>query len=186
MSREFPVTGLNDVLAVITAMGGRLETAGFRQALTAAAKPITMEARERAPKKSGRMAKGIKTGSPRKNQDGTYSIQISAGGQDGYLALFHEFGTLPHPIARTGPKEGRVALRKAAAGDGEVKGGVMKIGDDFVSGIITHPGERERPFMRPALDAKAEEAVAAFGNKLKAFVEAKSGYAVPETEDEAA
>jgi hypothetical protein len=61
----------------------------------------------------------------------------------------------------------------------------MKIGDEFVSGIISHPGHAAHPFMRPALDAKAQEAIAAFRSKIVAVVEGKTGFNL-DAQDEAA
>lgn len=179
MSAQFPVKGLKELDAYLKALHMNMQKAAYRQALTAAAKPIRDEARLRAPKRTGAMAKSIKTGSPRQNQDGTFSVSIRPSGRHDFLALFHEYGVAPHLIASTGKGEGRVALKKAAEGTGTVTAGVMKIGDDFVSGIISHPGHRAQPFMRPALDAKANEAVKAFADKIRAYIEGKTGFAAP-------
>lgn len=179
MSSDFPVKGLAELDKFLSALPANMQKAAYRQGLTAAARPIRDEARLLAPKKTGKMAKSIKTGSPRQNQDGTFSVTIRLDGDHAFLGLFHEFGVAPHLIARTGTKEGRVAIRKAKARTGTIKGGVMKIGDDFVSGIINHPGHRAHPFMRPALDAKADEAVQAFAAKIRAYLEGKTGFNAP-------
>jgi len=82
-------------------------------------------------------------------------------------------------VARTGAGQGKVAIRKAAEGKGKVDLRPMKIGDRFVSGIIHHPGHSAHPFMRPALDAKVQEAVQAFATRIRAFLEKKTGFAAP-------
>jgi len=179
MSRAFPVSGLKELDRYLSVLPKNMQKQAYRSALTAAAAPVRDEARLRAPKQTGKMARAIKTGSARQNPDGTFSISIRLDGPHSFLGLFHEFGVSPHLIARTGKGEGRVAVRKAKDGKGTINGGVMKIGDDFVSGIITHPGHAAQPFMRPALDAKADEAVQAFAAKIRAYLEGKTGFAAP-------
>ncbi len=179
MSRNFPVKGLADLDAFLSALPQRMQKQAIRQGLTAAAAPVRDEARARAPKQSGKMAKAIKTGSPRQNQDGTFSVSIRLVGKNAFLGPFFEFGVSAHLIARTGAGEGKVAVRKASEGKGKVSTRPMKIGDRYVSGIIQHPGFAAHPFMRPALDAKADEAVQAFATKIRAFLEGKTGFVAP-------
>ena len=179
MSRDFPVKGLRELDRFLSAFPQNLQKNAYRAGLTAAAAPVRDEARVRAQKQSGKMAKAIKTGSPRQNEDGTFSVTISLKGEHAYLGYFSEYGVKRHLIARTGAKEGRVAIRKAKEGRGKIKGGVMKIGPDFVSGIIDHPGHAAHPFMRPALEAKVNESIDAFAVRMRAYVEGKSGFAMP-------
>jgi len=186
VSKAFPVTGGKDIAAALTALGKKIESQAVRSGLTAAAAVIRDEARTRAPKKTGKMAKSIKTGSSRKNQDGSYSVTVRLGGEHAFIGFFREYGVAAHLIARTGAKEGRVAVKKAAEGKGKITNRAMKIGDQFVSGIIHHPGHAAHPFMRPALDAKAGEAVEAFRKKIIAVVEGKTGYNLAAGMDEAA
>jgi HK97 gp10 family phage protein len=159
-----------------------MQKGAYRAALTAAAAPIRDEARMLARKASGKMARAIKTGSARQNEDGTFSVTVSLKGPHAFLGTFIEYGVKPHYIARTGKGEGRVAIRKAKEGTGTVQGGVMKIGEDFVSGIISHPGLAASPFLRPALDLKADEAVKAFAARIRAYIEGKTGFAAPMAE----
>lgn len=186
MSKAFPVTGGKEIAATLTALGKRIESQAIRQGLTAGAAVVRDEARVRAPKESGLMARGIKTGSPRKNQDGSYSVSVRLTGKHAFLGFFHEYGVAAHLIARTGAGEGRVAVRKAAEGTGTVTARAMRLGDRYVSGIIRHPGHAAHPFMRPALDAKAQEAIAAFRNRVISVVEGKTGYNMAAGVDEAA
>lgn len=186
MSRTIPQKGLSEVINNLSALGKRIESQAIRSGLTAAGGVIRDEARIRAPKATGKMAKSIKTGSARKNQDGSYSVSVRLVGEHAYLGFFHEYGVRPHLIASTATGEGRVAVRKAAEGKGKVGAKVMKIGDRYVSGIVSHPGHAAHPFMRPALDAKAEEAITAFRNKIIAVVEGKTGFRLDAGLDEAA
>jgi HK97 gp10 family phage protein len=179
VSKQFPVTGLKELDAYLSALPMNMQKGAYRAGLTAAAAVIRDEARLRAPRTTGALAKSIRSGSARRNADGSFSITVGPRGRQGFLGLFHEFGVRPHYIARTGKGEGRVAIRNAKEGRGTVKGGTMKIGDDFVSGIISHPGHRAQPFLRPALDIKADEAVQAFAQRIREYIEGKTGFAAP-------
>lgn len=180
MSKQFPVSGLKQLDAFLSALPKNMQTGAYRAGLTAAAKVVREEARMRAPRESGKYAKSIRSGSARKNADGTFSITVGPRGKEhAFLGLFHEFGVRPHYIARTGKDQGRVAVRKAKEGTGSVDTRVMKIGDDFVSGIISHPGYAARPHLRPALDIKADEAVQAFAGRIRAYIEGKTGFSAP-------
>lgn len=180
MSKQFPVTGLRELDAYLSALPKNMQTGAYRAGLTAAAAVVRDEARMRAPRKSGKLAKSIRSGSARRNPDGTFSITVGPRGKEhAFLGLFHEFGVRPHYIARTGKGEGRVAVRKAKEGTGKINARAMKIGDDFVSGIISHPGFIARPFLRPALDIRADEAVQAFAQRIRDYIEGKTGFVAP-------
>lgn len=174
---QVPVKGLDEVLAVLSAFPVKLQNQAVRQGLTAAAAVVRDEARMRAPKDSGRMAKSIKSGSPRKIGDGIYSISIrldGRGNNHAFLGLFFEYGVLPHYItAGDGDVSARKLtqnVRKEGATD------ALKINGKFVTGAILHPGFAARPFLRPALDIKADEAVRAMAGKITAFVESLTGF----------
>lgn len=172
------VKGLKEIDAFLSALPKNLQKGAYRAGLTAAAAVIRDEARLRAPKRTGKMARAIRSGSPRQNQDGTFSIRVSLDkGDHGFLGLFHEYGVAPHLIASTGKGEGRVAVRVAKSGQLQLQGGkVLKIGDNFVSGILSHPGHAAHPFMRPALDAKWKDAVEAFRGRIVSYIEGKTGF----------
>lgn len=184
MSRTIPVKGIKETMAFLEAFPMRIQKGAVRSGLTAAAKPVRDEARLNAARASGKMAKAIKTGSPKVEEGGRVTIKVRLAGPHSFLGKFIESGVAPHLIARTGAGQGRVAVRKAFEGRGEVEGGVMKIGDDFVSGIIQHPGFAAKPFMRPALDTKAEEAVQAFAGRIRTYLKDKTGFTAPAQLDE--
>lgn len=181
MSRTTPLKGAADLDKFLSALPANMQKQAYRQALTAAADPPLKEARLLASGWSPKVAKAIRKGSPRQNQDGTFSIRVYVDERkpDGFLGFFGEYGVKPHLIARTGKGQGKVAIRKAAEGTGQVTLRPMKIGDRFVSGIIHHPGHAAHPFMRPALDTQMEAAVAAFGARIRAFLENKTGFVAP-------
>lgn len=187
------VKGLKELDAFLAALPKKLETGAYRAGLTAAARVIADEAKVRVPRKTGKLAKAIGSSSPRKNQDGTFSISVrvrgpneKGGNSHAFLGLFHEYGVRPHLIASTGKGEGRVAVKKAKDGTGTIDAKVLKIGDRYVSGVVSHPGHAARPFMRPALDAKWLEAVEAFRVRIVGYLENKTNLSVGELFDEAA
>ena len=166
MSRDFPVKGLAELDRFLSALPKNMQNAAYRTALTAAAKPIKDRARQLAPKRTGKMAKAIKTGSARQNPDGTFSIFIRLEGEHSFLGFFHEYGVQPHLINVKRPKAGE-AKRS------------LKIEESFLSGPLQHPGHAASPFMRPALDMEADNAVRAFGDRIRAYLEGKTGFAAP-------
>lgn len=182
MSKQFPVKGLAELDRFLSVLPKNMQKGAYRSGLTAAAAPIRDEARLRAPRKTGAMAKSIKTGSARQNQDGTFSVTIRLEGPHAYLGIFHEYGVSPHFIsAGDSGKSPRLLTRAARSGQvtGDVETGALKIGDNFIAGGVFHPGHAAHPFMRPALDAKADEAVKAFAAKIRAYIEGKSGFVAP-------
>lgn len=182
MSRDFPVSGLKELDAYLSALPKNMQKGAYRAGLVAAAAVVRDEARLRAPKKTGAMAKSIKTGSARQNQDGTFSVQVRLDGPHAFLGVFHEFGVRPHFIdAGDSGVSARILTRKARAGEvtGDVERQALKIGENYITGGVMHPGHAAQPFMRPALDAKADEAVKAFAGRIRAFIEGKTGFAAP-------
>lgn len=192
MSGTFPLKGGRELDAFLAAFPKNLQRGAIGAGLRAGAKVVQDEARSRASKVSGKMAKSIKYGQVRTDPNGTMSIRIrmasdkEGGNSHWFLGLLIEYGVSPHLIARTGSREGRVAIRKAQAGTGTVENRAMKIGDDFVSGIISHPGFAAEPFFRVSLDVKAGEAVNAMRTRIVAYIEGKTGFNFDAGMDEAA
>lgn len=179
MSRNIPIKGLKELDAVLATLPDKMQTSAYRSALTAAAAVIGKEARLRAPKKTGGLAKSIKW-STRRLEDGTFRASIGPKkhpSKHGFLGLFHEYGVAAHAIASTPKGVGRVGLN-AAIGAGNVSQVIqkpLKINDGFATWVM-HPGHAAQPFMRPALDAKADEAVQAFADRIKRFLGEKTGF----------
>jgi len=94
MSRTTPVKGLADLDNFLSALPANMQKQAYRQALTAAADPPLQEARLLASGWSPKVAKAIRKGSPRQNQDGTFSIRIyvDESKPDGFLGFFGEYG----------------------------------------------------------------------------------------------
>lgn len=188
MTKDYPVSGLKEIDRILSAFPKNMQKNAIRGALRAAGNVVLAEARYNASAyvESGKMAKSLGLSSPKQNQDGTFSVKIRyrrpgepGGNTHAFLGVMFEYGIKPHLIARTGSKEGRVAVRKAKEGTGTVTARPMKIGDDFVSGIIEHPGMPARPILRPALDVKAKQAVEAFRDQLEEYVFNMTGFQTP-------
>ncbi|HKY80271.1 MAG TPA: HK97-gp10 family putative phage morphogenesis protein [Sphingobium sp.] len=185
MSRAVPMKGLKETMAFLEAFPARIQKGAVRSALTAAAKPVRDQARANAPRESGMMAKAIKTGSPRVEQDGTVSIKVRLAGPHSYIGHFIEHGVAPHFIsAGDSVLSARTLTQKLNRDGSEGDAGAMKIGDTFVTGAVPHPGFAAKPFMRPALDTKADEAVQAFGDRLRSYLKDKTGFTAPARLDE--
>lgn len=186
MADAFAVKGLKDVLDVLSQLGQRIETQAIRSGLTAAAGVVRDEARARLPKKSGLTAASIRSGSPRKNQDSSFSISVSAKGtRHAFVAYFIEYGVRPHLIKVREEDKPTRTLRDGRTAPWSMKKinrtymtaqGSLRIGDQFVGPVVSHPGFAARPFLRPALEMKAQEAIAAFRDKIVAVVEKKTGF----------
>jgi HK97 gp10 family phage protein len=187
MNRALPVRGAADLDRFLSAFPKNLQKNAYRQALRAAAAPIRDRARDLARKRSGKMAKAIKTGSPRQNQDGSFSVSIRLDGEHAFLGYFHEWGVAPHLISvqedekpsRT-KRDGRIEPWSMKLINRAVREGSLRIGENFVGPTVMHPGMRASPFMRPALDMEADAAVQAFAAKIREFMEKGSGFVAPE------
>lgn len=185
------VKGLKELDAFLSALPKKLETGAYRAGLTAAAAVVRDEAKLRAPKRTGKMARAIRSSSPRKNQDGTFSIKVYVDGrrEHGFLGIFHEYGVSPHFIkAGDAGMSAKLLSRASRRGDvtGEVATKKLKIGDNYISGSVIHPGHAAQPFMRPALDAKWQQAVEAFRVRIIRYIEGKTGFNAGAVLDEAA
>jgi HK97 gp10 family phage protein len=144
VSSQFRIKGGAELLDLLDRIPKRLASNVVRGGIRAAAAVVRDDARDRVRGKgTGRLAKAIKVSSPRK--DGTIvSVKVQVKGTDAYVGYFLEHGVAPHEIE---------TKRKMA----------LTIGPDLLRGRVHHPGFPAMPFMRPALDTKAVEAVNAMG-----------------------
>lgn len=177
-----PLKGGKELSAFLQAFPDRIQRNAVNAGLRASAKVVRDQARANAPKKSGKYAKSIKTGSPRKNDDGTISITIRPKGEHSYLGLWLEYGVGAHFL--TGGDSGKSArlLTRQMNRDGvssDVETRAMKIGNNWVSGAILHPGFAPKPHFRPALDTQAENAIKAFADRIESYLKDKTGFTAP-------
>ena len=175
--------GGKELMAFLDALPERLRKNAVRASLTAAAAVIRDQARANAPRETGKMAKAIKSGRPNVNQDGTVSVKVRMRGEHSFLGTFIEYGTSPHFIsAGDSGKSPRLLTRSAKNGGMNTDGGALKIGNNYVTGAVWHPGIPAKPFLRPALDQKANEAINAFGAKMRTYLKDRTGFTAPYVE----
>ena len=172
MSPAYPISGEDSVIAAVDNLAANMQKNAIRAGLTAAAAEIRNEARLLVRKDSGKLAKAIVSGRPDRNQDGTYSVwvYVDEKKEHGFLGYFHEYGVTPHFIAASGSKLKGSESKAPKA---------LTVGTDRIFANVHHPGVAARPFLRPAADAKADDAVNAFNERIKRWAETfavKTGY----------
>lgn len=147
------VKGLADLQKFLDQLPVKMEKNVMRGALRAGMNTVKPVAKAIIRSVSGLLAKGLKVGT--KAKGGTVTATLKATGKHGWLARFVEFGTAAHKIA---------ALKVPA----------LWFGGLFVKSV-NHPGAKPHPFMRPALDSQAQNAVVAAGNYAKVRLATKHG-----------
>lgn len=129
-------------------------TAILRGAARAAANVVADEAKLRSI--SAEVSGAIKVRASTKG--GTAVGKVQVRGPGAYIAPWLEYGTAPHYISvNDTDRAGRSIGRINRLG----KEGSLTIGGAFVGASVFHPGARAHPFLRPALDTKEAEAIAA-------------------------
>lgn len=176
--------GLRELDRFLSQMPMNLQRNAYGNGLRAAAQVLRDEARLRAPKASGKMARSIKYGSVHRMMSGGWSISVRLdprGNDHAFLGMFHEYGVAPHYIragdAGLSPRLVTRSIRNG--GVSEVANQALKINGNFVTGAVLHPGHAAQPFMRPALDLKADDALRAFAARIREYIEGRTGYAQP-------
>lgn len=150
--------------------------------LRAGANIVIEQAKANAPKKTGKLAKGITKSSPRKNEDGVLSIKVYVKGEHAFIANWIEYGTGAHMITAGDSAMSPRLLTRAMNRDGvssDAQTRALRIGNQYVTGAVMHPGITPRPFMRPALDTRAPEVVNVVGAKIVEYLSKKTGFTAP-------
>lgn len=139
------VKGLAELQAFLDQLPAKMEANIMRAALREGAKVVQAEVQASAPVRSGLLKAGIKISTS--SRRGKVTASIKAKGKHGFLAPWIEFGTAAHFIK---PKRAKSLFFAGLMRDG-----------------VDHPGTAPHPFMRPALDGKAGEALVAVGEAIK-------------------
>jgi hypothetical protein len=107
----------------LDALPANLEKNAIRQGLTAAADPPLKQARLNAP--SPKIARAVTKGSPRQQQDGTFSIRVylDERKEDGFLGYFFENGVRDHYITVPGAATAPDRASYSQAGPARPRGG---------------------------------------------------------------
>lgn len=150
---DIKIEGLADLQQLLDELPAKIEANVVRGGLRAGAKIVADEAKRLCPVGEA-VPKGETPGALRdsihvslRSKKGRVQATIKAGGAKAFYAAMVEFGTARHWIK---PKH-RQSL--------------------FVAGLfkeaVDHPGATRKPFMRPAIDGKAQEAVEVMAEYLK-------------------
>lgn len=151
---EFEVKGLSELQKMLDELPANIEKNIMRGALRACAKVVQEEAKRVCPMGGDNLPKGEIAGALRdsirismKVRKGKIQAFVKAGDKIAYYAHMVEYGTAAHLIK---PKN-RKSLFLA---------GVFKE-------LVNHPGAQKKPFMRPAIDNKAQDGLEAMADYIR-------------------
>lgn len=162
MNDTMHVKGLSDLAKALATLPMRIEKNIMRGALRAGLAPVSDHAKTNAAKATGALARGLKVSTD--SRKGKVYAKLRTTGKHDYIARFVEFGTARHRIAGK-------------------NGGMLRIAGKAFARSVDHPGARAIPFMRPALDAKADAAVQETAAYISKRLTAE-GIKVPDVGDE--
>jgi HK97 gp10 family phage protein len=157
------VKGGDELAALLGRLPVEVETKIMRNAMAGGARIIRDEARARAPTRSGALARSIKV--TRNTKHGQIIAKVRLKGRHAFIGKFMEYGVLPHQIWAKG--KGSLVIDGVAIGK-----------------QVWHPGHAPRPFMRPALDSRAAQAVEVIGDYLRNYLKFGSISVPPVAVDE--
>ncbi len=161
---EFKLNGGPELLTLLDQLPARLAGNVLRSGIRAAGKVVLEEARLLAPKGTGKLAKSIKLGSPKYDRaEQQVRVRVKIGGDKGnkgndhaFLGMIYEFGSAAY-AGQKYQRDGRTRTRSVK----------LKFDGTTIYGRFPNiAGHAARPFMRPALDAKASEAVKVMGEHI--------------------
>ena len=179
MTDGVEIKGLSELQKLLDTLPAKIEANIMRGAMRAGAKVLQAAAKAKAPRKSGKLADGLKITT--RSRSGVVTASVKASGPHAFLAPMIEFGTAPHLISVS--DENKKINRRLSIKRGMVVKESMTtfnrrflvIGGQIVGKSVSHPGARAQPFMRPALDENAERAVVAAGEYIKKRLASKHG-----------
>ncbi|HET7255566.1 MAG TPA: hypothetical protein VFJ46_17555 [Xanthobacteraceae bacterium] len=148
------VRGRDEVRRFIASLPGQFERKVLRGAGRAAANVIADEARDRCISSAVKGSIKVRVDAP----EGRVLAKVQTKGKGAYIAPWLEYGTSEHFISVDASQSGG---RTAGRINSLHKAGSLVINGEFVGDTVLHPGAKPFPFLRPALDVKAGEAIAA-------------------------
>lgn len=158
MSGYVHVKGLAELQQLMDQLPAKIEANVMRGALRAGMKPVKGEAQHQLAShgsvETGALADGLKISTS--NRRGVVTSHLRVTGKHAFVANWLEFtGAHPHEIK---PKARKSLFIAGLFGE-----------------VVQHPGFHKKPFLRPALDAKAGEAVVITGEYIKQRLATKNG-----------
>jgi len=151
--------GKSEVKAFMSRIPGDIEDKLLRGAARAAANVVADEARDRTQSSEVRGAIKVAT----KKETGRVVAKVQVKGPGAHLAPWEEYGTDPHFISVDDSQRDGMSVKRINKAQ---KDGSLVIAGKFVGSTVWHPGARPHPFLRPALDIKEGEAIAAAQNYI--------------------
>jgi len=157
------ISGLKELVEALNTLPLKIERNIMRAALRQGANVVAREARQNVSVRYGNLKRSIRTGT-NKTPTGVEGY-VKAGGRKGggkkeksaFYAKFIEFGAAAHTIKAGKNKNLLVFIPK----------GMGLVGKKVMTYSVNHPGTTAKPFLRPAMDARSSEAVAAIASKIR-------------------
>lgn len=148
---DFKIKGGKELDDLLKALPQEVEAKIMKPALAAGANVIRDQAKANIRKRSGRTAAAIKTSRNYNPNEGMVVAKVFVDKKRRFIARFLEYGTAAHKIWTQG--KGSLVVNGVAIGR-----------------QVDHPGTAPMPFFRPAVDAKAQEAVQIVGEYLTRYL----------------
>lgn len=152
--------------AAMQRLPAKIEANVMRGALRDGAKAVRDDAEQRIKSRSGRLAASVRIGTIVRNGRVTAYVRAGKGGKKGaavFYAHMVEFGTAAHVI-------------KAPPG------AKLRVNGLFFDSV-NHPGARKSPFLRPALDTKASDALSRATGYARRRLATKYGIETPDPQE---
>lgn len=162
------IKGGRELQEYLNTLPAKIEKNLMKAALRQGANVILEAARQNAPSETGALRRSIKVSTGGRSGEakaiiragGKTSMGKNKGSRDVWYALLVEYGTAPHSIT--------VGQDSKALG----------VPNKPVH-TVSHPGAAPRPYMRPAIDEKADAAVRKVGEILRQRLSTEHGIDVP-------
>nr|WP_168711079.1 hypothetical protein [Ningiella ruwaisensis] len=144
---------MRELEKALTELGKKAGFAALTGSLRDASRPIIKDARKRAPRDSGKLAKGIRNqvfrGKGKSNSVATLHIG------------FHRRTAWYGQILERGAKRHEIKNRPSSKKKG------LSLGADLVRGRVNHPGTKAYPMLKGSFDAKHKEALKILQTRLR-------------------
>lgn len=172
--RNEVIQGGAELDTFLQTLPGKMQKNVNRTGLRAGAAVLLPEVKQRIPVDQGDLRNSARITSRAKGA--TVSASVKVGNTKAWYAHLVEYGTKPHYIKVSdedrGPgrgigRRGTAGRRETLASIRTVNRRVLQIGANFVGPSVHHPGTKGQAFMRPAIDEKFPEVVAAVAAKIR-------------------
>ena len=153
---DIAVKGLRELAQALQTLPAKVEANILRGALRAGAMRIRNIARQTSAfrDRTGALRRSIRVTVRRRG--GRIIARVVAGNKRAWYAHIIERGAQAHAIT-----------------------GRLRIGDQIITGTVQHPGVIARPFMRPAADTGAQQALVAMREYMRQRLALKHGIDIP-------